>query len=141
MVCFESHRLNLTDIWSARPTNAVTGERITPSGMDDHRLTHRFLGPCCLCPLEHTGQYAFTEAAMVMETSGRYVGQYVASCACDSCGYYGKTVTHILTEFTHRQWSQYRAHLHQNGRAPCKLPSSRYAGPLIFHRDRVDNCL
>ncbi|THH09488.1 hypothetical protein EW146_g8670 [Bondarzewia mesenterica] len=62
--------------------------RVTLSALRDYRLLHRFLGPCCLCPLfAPEGQRAFTEAAIFMLTSGSRTGQYVAQCAQDECGY------------------------------------------------------
>jgi hypothetical protein len=74
---------------SCRPTNDA-GERVPPSELGDHRLSHRFLGPCCICPILTNGEVTFTEAAIFMETSGRRAGQYLARCARDSCGYLSK---------------------------------------------------
>ena len=72
-----------------RPTTAQ-GERITPSDLRDHRRSHKFLGPCCVCPLIADDQTAFKEAAIFAVASGRFVGEYVAECAESRCGYFGK---------------------------------------------------
>jgi hypothetical protein len=77
-----------------RPVNAV-GERVTPSDLAAHRLTHRFLGPCCICPAIIEGGTAFTEAAFVMTLSGRRFGQYVARCANGTCKYFSESSTAI----------------------------------------------
>jgi hypothetical protein len=36
------------------------------------------------------GEITFTEAAIFMTTSGRRAGHYIARCARENCGYFGK---------------------------------------------------
>ena|SRR5271170_3587759 len=74
-----------------RPLNA-RGERIPPSDLSDHRSSHRFLGPCCICPLLRPAVQGctFVEAAIFMATHGRLAGQYLAVCARGRCGYIGE---------------------------------------------------
>ena len=76
-----------------RPVN-TDGERIPPSALSEHRLSHRFLGPCCLCPVitpaPRGGWPEFIEAAILMATGGRLSGQYIAACARGRCGYIGE---------------------------------------------------
>jgi hypothetical protein len=79
----------LTRDRSDRPVNPV-GERITPSDLAAHRLSHRFLGPCCICPAMIEAVATFTEAAFVMTILGRRSGQYVARCANGTCKYFGQ---------------------------------------------------
>ena len=78
----------LTD-GTGRPVNDV-GQRVTPSDLTDHRMSHRFLGPCCICPAIIEGRTEFSEAAFVMLMSGPRVGQYVARCASGECKYVGE---------------------------------------------------
>jgi hypothetical protein len=72
-----------------RPLNDA-GQRVPPSELCSHRLSHRFLGPCCLCPVTMEGEITFTEAAIFMATSGHCTGHYIARCARGNCGYFGK---------------------------------------------------
>ena len=71
-----------------RPTRRPV--RITPDAMRQYRSTNDMLGLCCLCPLINPTGPDFVEAAIYLATSGTYVGQYVASCAKDNCGYLGE---------------------------------------------------
>ena len=71
-----------------RPTNE-RGERVVPSDLDSHRLSHRFRAPCCLCPMDSEYDNTFVEAAIYAAPTGRYVGEYVAQCAERECGYLG----------------------------------------------------
>jgi hypothetical protein len=48
------------------------------------------LGPCCLCPLAYGQEPDFVEAAIYMVPAGPLSGEYVAGCARDRCGYFGK---------------------------------------------------
>jgi hypothetical protein len=48
------------------------------------------LGPCCLCPLVGRDRPDFTEAAIYRATQGQPLGEYVAGCARNACGYFGK---------------------------------------------------
>jgi hypothetical protein len=54
----------------------------------------------------------FIEAAMYMASIGPYAGQYVASCAQDLCGYFGKRLANVMvnlgryvTDSYKLQWS------------------------------------
>jgi hypothetical protein len=71
-----------------RPTNE-RGERVVPSDLDSHRLSHRFRGPCCLCPIDPVHNSTFIEAAIYAAPTGRYVGEYIARCAERECDYLG----------------------------------------------------
>jgi hypothetical protein len=75
-----------------RPTNEH-GERVSPSDLRFHRLSHAMLGPCCLCPLLKNSGEDFVESAIYMVGHGLYAGEYVASCANGECGYFGKCLT------------------------------------------------
>jgi hypothetical protein len=72
-----------------RPTNEQ-GERVTPSDLGAHRLSHAMRGPCCLCPLNQRRANDFQEAAMYLVRRGRFMGEYVAACANSECGYLGE---------------------------------------------------
>jgi hypothetical protein len=77
-------------------------ERVVPSLLREHRQSHQFSGPCCLCPLfEPNGQRVFTEAAMFIARSGRLSGEYVAQCAKGLCGYSGKPPVSYAEPGTH----------------------------------------
>ena len=69
----------------ARPTNDV-GERVTPS---NHRRSHDFKGPCCLCASLNVNDTAYTEAAIFMAIRGPSTGKYVAACVTGQCRYWG----------------------------------------------------
>jgi hypothetical protein len=71
-----------------RPSN--NGERVSPSELQNHRVSHHMLGPCCLCPLVDQYKPDFVEAAIYVAGTGTFAGEYVASCAQDQCGYFGK---------------------------------------------------
>ena len=74
---------------NSRPTTS-NGCRLHPSEFLDHRITHRIMGPCCLCPLEDSYAPDFLEAAIGVKTSGGpYSGEYVACCAKNKCRYLG----------------------------------------------------
>jgi hypothetical protein len=96
VVCGHQFSSSLTLLTSDRPVNDV-GERVTPSNLATHRLSHHFLGPCCICPAIFDDVTTFTEAAFVMMLSGRCTGQYVAQCARGQCKYFGESSTVIST--------------------------------------------
>jgi hypothetical protein len=74
-----------------RPLNGQG--QVTPSLLQEHCRSHRFLGPCCLCPLfELEGQAIFAEAAMYVATSGPFSREYIAQCAKGECGYLGQSL-------------------------------------------------
>jgi len=58
--------------------------------MQDHRISHRMLGPCCLCPMMDESNPDFVEAAIYKASNGDQMGEYIAACAKDKCGYVGK---------------------------------------------------
>ncbi|KIM86990.1 hypothetical protein PILCRDRAFT_4230 [Piloderma croceum F 1598] len=69
-----------------RPTSAEG--RIQPCAIQGHRVSHRMLGPCCLCPMMDTTKPDYIEAAIYKASTGEQAGRYVASCAKDACGYF-----------------------------------------------------
>jgi hypothetical protein len=80
--------------------------RIPPSAMGDHRITHRMLGPCCLCPMLDANKPDFIKAAIYMASAGEWqAGKYVATCAKDECGYSGEGCTNLSlpTRLTYHQ--------------------------------------
>ena len=74
---------------SQRPTTMEA--RIHPSALNDHHISHRMLGPCCLCPMFDASTPDFIEAVIDMDPSSKHAGQYVAACVKDRCGYFGKS--------------------------------------------------
>jgi hypothetical protein len=34
----------------------------------------------------------YTESAIFRSANGEFIGEYVAACAADRCGYFGKTI-------------------------------------------------
>jgi hypothetical protein len=67
------------------------GKRVPPDELRNHRESHHFLGPCCLCPLlSPRDSVGFVEAAIYMPVFGRYGGEIIAACAKDRCGYLGQ---------------------------------------------------
>jgi hypothetical protein len=72
--------------------------RIQPSAIHDHRMSHKMLGPGCLCPMMDANGPGFVEAAIYVPTSGEHWGKYTAACAKDVCGYCGMSfVSHALS--------------------------------------------
>jgi hypothetical protein len=71
----------------------VEGDRrVAPDALRTYRETHKFLGPCCFCPLlglQGGVENQFVEASIHVSVSGRYTGEYVAECAKSRCGYLG----------------------------------------------------
>jgi hypothetical protein len=66
---------------------------VHPSDLRSYRLSHRMLGPCCLCPLVDKSGPDFMEAAIyVVVSTGALSGEYVASCALGKCSYFGKSL-------------------------------------------------
>lgn len=66
------------------------GNRITPDRLRDHRISHVFRGPCCLCA--HTAGTLYSECIIYMSVEGVRVGEYIAACATERCGYLGAYV-------------------------------------------------
>ena len=78
--------------------------RVTPSSLLDHRISHRMLGPCCLCPMMDAMKPDFVEAAIYMASDGDNAGKYVATCAKDECGYFGELIyLNIIRPVSHTQ--------------------------------------
>lgn len=72
------------------------GERVAPSDLEDHRHTHDFRGPCCLCAVFDASGSVYTESVMFVAISGEFAGEYVAACAADSCNYLSKYYSLVL---------------------------------------------
>ena len=71
-----------------RPINEE-GERVVPSELHNHRRTHDFRLPSCICPvLRHQDDYV--EADVILCTRGKFFGEYIAVCGKQACGYLGK---------------------------------------------------
>lgn len=64
--------------------------RIPPSELPAYRESHRILGPCCLCPLANPDAPDFVESAIYEATTGEHRGEWVASCASETCDYFGE---------------------------------------------------
>lgn len=60
--------------------------RVVPEDWYHFRATHDFRFPCCLC-VRGSPMESYTETEVCVETTGNYVGQYVAACAENKCGY------------------------------------------------------
>ena len=66
------------------------GERVAPSDLSEYRLAHNFLGPSCLCAADTGDRTAYVEAAIFVPLTGEFTGEYIATCASDSCGYWSE---------------------------------------------------
>jgi hypothetical protein len=66
--------------------------RITPDGLQDYRKSHKFRGPCCLCPTDSIDA-VYTESAIFMATGGNFSGKYLAACATGRCGYISESIS------------------------------------------------
>jgi len=67
-------------------------KRVTPDMWPEHRAHHKFQGLHCLCPLLRTvdEEPPFTEAKILLKGSGDHIGEYVAECPNERCGYLGQ---------------------------------------------------
>ncbi|KAH7905506.1 hypothetical protein BJ138DRAFT_1105928 [Hygrophoropsis aurantiaca] len=67
-----------------------TRTRVAPEDLNNHRVTHNFLGPGCLCASLTTPSTdnSSTEALIFKPASGNHAGKWVASCASRTCGYW-----------------------------------------------------
>ncbi|KAI0374581.1 hypothetical protein BV20DRAFT_1048641 [Pilatotrama ljubarskyi] len=63
-------------------------ERVTPDELVTHRLTHKFLGPGCMCALRNPTADAFVEASIFCVERGAHTGEWVAACASSACKYF-----------------------------------------------------
>jgi hypothetical protein len=88
---FIGELLMVINITSYRPSS-MEARAIHPSDLRSHRLSHRMLGPCCLCPLVDQNGPDFVEAAIYIPSTGALSGEYVASCALRKCSYFGKSL-------------------------------------------------
>jgi hypothetical protein len=77
-------RVNDNLLHVQRPVDDA-GNRVTPTALEDHRVSNVFRGPSCLCA--YTTGDAYTESAIYMAVDGSNFGEYVASCATGRCGY------------------------------------------------------
>ena len=73
---------------SGRPSTEMS--HITPSQLWSHRISHCMLGPCCFCPLADPYAPDFVESAIYRRTESPYMGEWVATCARNKCGYFGE---------------------------------------------------
>lgn len=65
---------------------------LKPPLWQEHRVTHEFRFPCCLCPARSfggDGKYKETQVEKGVE--GHYAGKWVATCAQRSCPYFGES--------------------------------------------------
>ncbi|TFK16494.1 hypothetical protein FA15DRAFT_711757 [Coprinopsis marcescibilis] len=92
--------------WKPSPGNlvpwnwpcTVEGQRVPPCELENHRQTHEFQAPCCLCPALKKGSdaeiYTETRIGLVQVAPkvqyGRHPlnGQYAVQCARNHCGYF-----------------------------------------------------
>ena len=115
-----------------RPSSARA--RISPSAMQDHRISHHMLGPCCLCPLMDKSKPDIVEAATYMVSEGDQGGQYVAVCAKDECSYFSKSNTvavYVLTFLTcHHQVPLKRSPRVRHTSETLSIPSASMVRPL-----------
>lgn len=71
-----------------RPVNEERN-RVAPDDLQDHRKSHKFRGPCCLCPTDSIDA-VYTESAIFMATGGVFSGKHLAACSTGQCGYISK---------------------------------------------------
>lgn len=96
----------------SRPSSVES--RIEPWDLRQHRKTHQFLGPCCLCPKVDPNQPDFVEAAIFPVPRGVISGEYIATCARNRCGYFGtytidfegNASAHLSTQFSWKGFSK-----------------------------------
>lgn len=69
-------------------------ERVALHNLVDHRSSHDFQFPTCLCAALDTS--TVTESAIYMATKGPNDGCWVASCAKGLCGYFGQPSWFII---------------------------------------------
>ena len=63
--------------------------QVEPRHLQALRISHRMLGPCCICPMADDTKPDFKEAAIYQVHGAATERPYVASCARDLCGYFG----------------------------------------------------
>ncbi|KAJ7122724.1 hypothetical protein C8R46DRAFT_1148235, partial [Mycena filopes] len=81
--------------WSNRTKELVewewpveNGQRVVPSDLRAHRITHDFKFPNCLCSVHELDPEHSVECAVFMCTTGRLSGEYVGACAQNVCKYF-----------------------------------------------------
>jgi hypothetical protein len=91
MVCLH-YKFNFSEVLNRRHLRPTTeNARVEPHNLQAWRVSHRMLGPCCLCPMADHAEPDFKEAAIHQMRNASTGSQcYVASCAWDLCGYFGK---------------------------------------------------
>ncbi|KAH6899087.1 hypothetical protein BKA70DRAFT_1437579 [Coprinopsis sp. MPI-PUGE-AT-0042] len=76
----------------AWPSDAESGERIPPSELEDHRRTHHFTAPCCLCAISLDEAHVEARIGLAVVAPGNrgadLCREYVAQCALNRCGYF-----------------------------------------------------
>jgi hypothetical protein len=68
------------------------GERVTPSALETHRVTHHFRGPYCFCAISvpfSTAPASQESAIFLDDSEGELIGEYIAACARGICSYKG----------------------------------------------------
>ena len=91
MVCSMHYRSNASEVLNRSHLRPMTvNARVEPHHLQAWRVSHRMLGPCCICPMADDAQPDFKEAAIYQVRGASTGRQYVASCARDLCGYFGK---------------------------------------------------
>jgi hypothetical protein len=88
---------------------STTEARIPPSELRSYRCSHCMLGPCCLCPLRDPNAPDYVEAAIyrVRSSTLSESGEYVASCARDKCGYFGKSLELLVSRKTRLTFNKF----------------------------------
>jgi hypothetical protein len=72
---------------------STTYARIRPSDLNEYRITHQMLGPCCLCPLVDVNGPHFVESTIrIVGPGSSFAGEYAATCKLHQCGYFGGPV-------------------------------------------------
>ena len=82
---------------------STTEEQIRPENLTAHWVSHQMLGPCCLCPLVDPNAPDFVESAMYRATDGKFLGQFVATCAHNRCNYIGGSFQWLAP--LHNSWN------------------------------------
>jgi hypothetical protein len=119
-----------------RPVNEK-GERVTPSALETHRVTHRFRGPCCFCAMSAPSSVTapvLVEAAVFMDESNRkQIGEYIAVCAQGNCPYKGASPVVPHSAKSSLAWSDLRlsfsifgTYIRQKWRTYSILSATRY---------------
>jgi len=120
---------------SCRP---VEGERcVPPDALCSYRETHKFLRPCCLCPLLRMERGIkhdrFVEAAIHIPLFGCYAKEYVAECTGSQCGYLGLFISLDRRESLMLDLSSATRENVQPDWGPCQeIPSERFVAKFLL---------